>query len=55
MGEFQGEVEAARGGVQNFQGFRDSFLADAVTGDDGDLVRGSHASFLLQFTWSWNR
>ena len=40
------EAEAARGGVQHLQAFRDGLLADAIAGDDGDAMLARHGSVL---------
>ena len=40
--EFQGEAEAALGGIEHAQGFGHGFLADAVAGDDRDAVGLAH-------------
>ena len=41
-----GEAEAFRGGVEDFEADRHDFRPDAVTGENGDFVGVAHKLFL---------
>jgi hypothetical protein len=42
VGDLEVDVEALRGGGEDFQAFGQDFLADAIAGNGGDLEGSGH-------------